>query len=107
MCEIMNLNSMLNFHAPDTEELQKPYQLYEDAFFNASGRDPRSYEYKQGVLDVLIFRFSTSDGRRIIKRYEFGTVQADAWYSGIREGHTIYRDYLSESTRTLNPSLLY
>lgn len=60
--------------------------LMEKAF--APGRDPRSQEYKQGVLSILRLRI---DGVRRALPYEIGTAQADAYFAGQDEGHRIWR----------------
>lgn len=51
-------------------------------------RDPRSDEYKAGVLAVLRFRI---DGQKIPHPYAMGTAQADAFYAGTDEGHRLWR----------------
>lgn len=51
-------------------------------------RDPRSDEYKQGVLAALSFRIG---GQKIPHPYPMGTTQADAFYAGIDEGHRRWR----------------
>jgi hypothetical protein len=63
-------------------------QLYEKAFH--STRDPRSEVYKAGVLDTLNFKES---GSKLPHPYPLGTVEADAWFAGNQEGHSLWRDY--------------
>ncbi|MBB3118373.1 hypothetical protein [Pseudoduganella violacea] len=68
------------------------YELFSAAF--SVPRDPRSPAYKQGVLAALKFRI---EGRRILKPYEAGTAEDDAYYAGIAEGHAIWRRTQAES----------
>jgi hypothetical protein len=49
---------------------------------------PRSSEYRLGMVDVLRYRL---EGTRIPKRFELGTVQADAYYAGNERGHAYWR----------------
>lgn len=63
-------------------------ELYAKAF--TGPRDPRSDEYKAGVRAALLYRL---DGREIKCPYQMGTAQADAFYSGLDEGHRIFREY--------------
>lgn len=58
-------------------------QLFQEAF--SQPRDPRSPEYKAGVLAALQYRLGELE--RIRCPYRIGTSQADAWYSGTDEGH--------------------
>lgn len=51
-------------------------------------RDPRSSEYKAGVLASLAFRFN---GVPVRCPYPVGTAAADAYFSGIDEGNLIWR----------------
>lgn len=50
--------------------------------------DPRSMEYRQGVLDAIRFRLG---GIPIPRRYQVGTAQADAYFAGIERGHALWR----------------
>jgi hypothetical protein len=52
-------------------------------------RDPRSDEYKAGVRAALTFRIN---GEHTANPHKPGTAQADAFFSGIDEGHSIYRE---------------
>ncbi|WP_216673338.1 hypothetical protein [Paraburkholderia solitsugae] len=52
------------------------------------GRDPRSAEYKAGVRALLELRIN---GVKLPRPYATGTVQADAFYAGVGEGHDIWR----------------
>lgn len=61
-------------------------QLMQAAFFN--GRTPRSGEYKAGTRAVLENRIERKD---IIPPYQAGTTEADAYFSGIEEGKSIWR----------------
>ena len=66
-------------------------ELHEEAFFGP--RDPRSKEYKSGVLAALKFRLGESCAVGMCP-YPLGSAQQDAWFSGIDEGHRLGRDYL-------------
>lgn len=66
-------------------------KLFEEAF--KGPRDPRSDEYRCGVLAALRFR---CEGLRIGLPYRVGTAQADAFFSGVDEGHRLWRDSLEE-----------
>lgn len=61
-------------------------EIFEAAFHPA--RDPRSEEYKAGVIAALSFRIA---GQKIPQPYALGTAQADAFYAGIDEGHRRWR----------------
>ena len=55
-----------------------------DAAFSVP-RDPRSTEYKLGVLAALRYRL---DGKPMQAcPYRAGTAQSDAWHAGAEEGH--------------------
>ena len=62
-------------------------RLFEDAF--TTPRGSRSDEYKQGVLAALRFRF---DSEKISCPFAQGTAAADAFFSGLEEGHTLWRN---------------
>lgn len=70
--------------------MSKAQDIYSAAF--SKPRDPRSAEYKKGVLDVLRFRFGES--QRVRCAYRAGTAQADAYFSGCDEGHRLAGAYL-------------
>ncbi len=53
-------------------------------------RDPQSDEYKAGVRAALRYRIADE---KIPRPYKIGTVRADAFYAGIREGNKIFRSY--------------
>jgi hypothetical protein len=50
--------------------------------------DPRSIEYRTGMLDCLRARLH---GVPLPRRYQVGTCQFDAWDAGISHGWAIYR----------------
>jgi hypothetical protein len=50
-------------------------------------RDPRSDEYKQGTRAVLNFKLG---GGAPKCAYPLGTASADAFFSGMQEGHAIW-----------------
>ena len=70
--------------------MSKATQLFDEAF--GEPRDPRSPEYKRGVLAALKFRLGEKPAIRC--PYQLGTAQADAFYSGTDEGNMHARDYL-------------
>ncbi|MDA8140718.1 MAG: hypothetical protein M0036_18890 [Desulfobacteraceae bacterium] len=74
-----------------TEGAALAQELYAKAF--TGQRDPRSVEYKAGVRAALMFRLA---GVAIPRPYTAGTAQADAFYSGIDEGHRIFREHEAE-----------
>jgi hypothetical protein len=53
-------------------------------------RTPRSPEYKAGALALLRFKCGLAE-RCEECPHPHGTAAADAWYSGLREGHSIFR----------------
>lgn len=57
-------------------------------------RDPRSDEYKMGVRAVLELRFLRVS---IPHLYQPGTASDDAYYSGMQEGHAIWRKHVEDS----------
>ena len=61
-------------------------QLFSAAF--SASRDPRSGEYMDGTRAALAYRL---EGARIGQPYQVGTAAADAFASGIAEGHAIWR----------------
>lgn len=64
------------------------------AFAPETFRTPRSPEYKTGTRAALMFRLA---GTHVECPYTIGTAKADAWFSGIEEGHRLWRD-LPESS---------
>ncbi|HEU0201844.1 MAG TPA: hypothetical protein VFR86_15600 [Burkholderiaceae bacterium] len=74
---------------PPREALSTAQKLLAEAFTRP--RDPRSNEYKAGVRAALEFRLA---GVAIDIPYPLGTAQADAFFSGLQEGHAIWRAYL-------------
>ena len=50
-------------------------------------REPRSYEYKNGVMAILRYKI---DGANFAGcPYSVGSASADAWFSGVDEGSRI------------------
>ncbi len=72
------------------EQLAIAEKLFAEAFDGP--RDPRSLEYKRGVMAALIYRFADIE---ISKNnpYKLGTVESDAFFAGCEEGHHIWRGY--------------
>ena len=66
--------------------------IFREAF--SKPRDPRSNEYKEGVLNALRFKLDMTDS--IPHPYKPGTAQADAYYSGCNEGHHLAREYIEQ-----------
>ena len=66
-----------------TAQKRTAQQLFDEAF--SIPRDPRSHEYKMGVLAALKYRLGEITSMQC--PYRTGTAQADAWYSGTQEGH--------------------
>jgi hypothetical protein len=75
--------------------MSKADELFREAF--SVPRDRRSEEYKAGVLDMLRFRLGEASTVAGSYRYELGTAQADAYFSGCDEGHRRAREYLTNS----------
>jgi hypothetical protein len=65
-----------------------PEALVSNAF--STPRTPRSPEYKAGALALLRFKCGQAEPCQSCP-HPVGTAAADAWYSGISEGHSIYR----------------
>jgi len=51
--------------------------------------DPRSHEYRQGMLDVLAFREQVAPFPS--HPYRLGTAQSDAYSAGVDRGHSLFR----------------
>lgn len=66
-------------------------QLYDEAFCHP--RDPRSAEYKAGVLAALMFRLGETPYCPQCP-HPVGSAQSDAWFSGSQEGHGCGKEYL-------------
>jgi hypothetical protein len=64
-------------------------ELMQEAFDPSRHRDPRSDEYKAGVRAALEYRINC---KKISMPYQVGTAQADAFFSGLDEGHRIWSD---------------
>jgi hypothetical protein len=75
-------------------------RLYQQAF--AKPRDPRSNAYRDGVRMCLRMHSKNRDEWRLAEAithelpFIMGTPEADAWWSGVREGHSIWRRFLEE-----------
>ena len=72
--------------------MSKAYEIFEAAF--SKPRDPRSDEYRQGVIDILKFRLRETNKSFVSAQYRLGTAQADAYFAGCDEGHRLAREYL-------------
>jgi hypothetical protein len=74
-------------HHPPALELD-PEALVAAAF--STPRTPRSPEYKAGALALLRFKCGQAE-RCEACPHPPGTAAADAWFSGLSEGHSIFR----------------
>lgn len=70
-------------------------RLFDEAF--SRPREPRSPEYRRGVLDALRYRFGLTETLRLPEAFETGTAAADAWFAGIEEGHARWREYIQST----------
>ncbi len=71
----------------------KAEELFQAAF--STPRTPRSDEYKGGVRAALRYH---AHGEKIQCPHTPGTAQADAWFSGIGEGHSLWRESEGKNT---------
>ena len=85
------MNPHLNRHSPLSAATLLPNSLYQSAF--GGPRTARSHEYKAGVYDALRFRAGVEPMRSC--PHPVGTAQADAWYSGVEEGHARWTAHLA------------
>ena len=74
--------------------MSKAYEIFDTAF--SKPRDPRSDEYRHGVIDILKFRLHETNEAFGKYQYQIGTAQADAYFAGCDEGHRLAREYLEE-----------
>ncbi|ADH86723.1 hypothetical protein [Desulfurivibrio alkaliphilus] len=65
----------------------KSQEIFQKTF--GTPRDPRSPEYRAGVLAALRFRFG--EATTIATPHQAGTAQADAFFAGLAEGHALAR----------------
>ncbi|MDD2769778.1 MAG: hypothetical protein PHT19_13670 [Methylococcus sp.] len=72
--------------------MSKAYDIFREAFDGP--RDPRSDEYKNGMIDALRFRLGEASEVRC--GYRIGSAQADAYFAGCDEGHLRAREYLEK-----------
>lgn len=79
---------------------KKAQQIFEAAFDPTRPRDPRSEEYKAGVLAALENLENTDDIHFRHRRspYRPGTAGSDAWHAGYSEGRMLWR-LNNESTK--------
>lgn len=70
------------------------YEIFDAAF--SKPRDPRSDEYRHGVIDILKFRLREANEAFGKHQYKLGTAQADAYFAGCDEGHRLAREYLEK-----------
>lgn len=76
--------------------MSKAREIFDAAF--AKPRDPRSDEYRHGVLDILRFRLGEASEAFLKKQYVLGTAQADAYFAGCDEGHRLAREHLEKQS---------
>lgn len=74
--------------------MSKAYEIFDEAFLKP--RDPRSDEYRHGVIDILKFRLREANEASGKHQYKLGTAQADAYFAGCDEGHRLAREYLEK-----------
>ena len=67
-----------------------PDQLFATAFSKETARQPRSREYRDGVMALLRHQI---DGVPFSCIWHPGSPQSDAFYSGVEEGWQILRKY--------------
>lgn len=80
----------------ETEYLRTPEMIFEDLF--SLQRDPRSNEYKEGVLCGLKSVFNPREADKV--PYDIGTVQVDAFLAGFGEGRFIAKTEIELMTGT-------
>jgi hypothetical protein len=51
--------------------------------------DPRSLEYRHGMIDILMFREHLAPFPS--HPYQLGTAQSDAYSAGVERGHALWR----------------
>lgn len=73
---------------PTLPPLQLVDELMKVAFDRP--RDPRSDAYKLGVRSLLNSRVTKTP---LARPYAAGTVEFDAFFAGVDEGHTVWRQY--------------
>jgi hypothetical protein len=73
--------------------MSKAQEIFDSAF--AIPRDPRSDEYRHGVLEILKYRLRETNQTFGKKQYAMGTPQADAYYAGCDEGHRLASKYIA------------
>lgn len=76
--------------------MSKAREIFDAAF--SKPRDPRSDEYRHGVLDVMKYRLGEANEAFGKKQYVLGTAQADAYFAGCDEGHRIAREHLEKQS---------
>jgi hypothetical protein len=74
--------------------MSKASEIFDAAF--SKPRDPRSDEYRNGVIDILKCRLCEANEAFGKHQYRLGTAQADAYFAGCDEGHRLAREYLEE-----------
>lgn len=74
--------------------MSKAYEIFDEAF--SKPRDPRSDEYRHGVIDILKFRLREANEAFGKHQYKLGTAQADAYFAGCDEGHRLASEYLEK-----------
>lgn len=65
-------------------------RVFDHAFRPETGREPRSPQYREGVLALLKFRMAESESLEC--PYGLGTPECDAWFSGTDEGRALARE---------------
>ena len=80
----------MNTSTKSPYQIRTAQELYDFELGKTS--EPKSNEFKQGVMDCLKYR--TKESQFPIIQYKEATCQFDAWKAGIEAGHYIYNTEL-------------
>lgn len=86
------------WQAPKILTAPAAQSVFDQAFHPTLHRDPRSPEYKAGVLAALHYRMGEQPATGP-DPYPPGSCQSDAWHAGTTEGHRLWREFLSPDVR--------
>jgi len=64
--------------------------IFNDAFALEKCREPRSPQYRAGVMALLMAR---ENGTKLTAPYDMGSMAADAWLAGVDEGRLRWKIY--------------
>jgi hypothetical protein len=82
--------------------MSEAQRIFDEAF--AKPRDPRSAEYKLGVLGTLRIRV---DGEECTCPYRAGTAESDAYWAGAAEGLRLSRIVTADAVYAEQTSNVY